>query len=293
MVKPVVLRSREDLRAWCNNVRASHESVGFVPTMGALHAGHRSLAQASLARGLVTVASIFVNPSQFGPNEDFDRYPRDLDADLASLALEGVAAVFAPSVEEMYPAGDSTTVSVRNLTTPFCGRFRPGHFDGVTTVVARLFAIVGPCAAFFGKKDYQQVAVIRRMTTDLALPVEVVACATVRDPDGLAMSSRNRYLAPEARHRALSLARGLHAASAAYARGERDADVLRGLAHSEVASAMDRIDYVELGDADSLAPLAGQMLTKPAVLAIAAYLGTTRLIDNVVLGVDASPLGGA
>jgi pantoate--beta-alanine ligase len=290
MGKPEVLTRRDDVRAWCNDVRAHGRGVGFVPTMGALHAGHRSLAQASRDRGLVTIASIFVNPTQFGPNEDFDRYPRDLDADVASLEPEGVAAVFAPSVEEMYPAGDRTTVSVRDLTAPFCGRFRPGHFDGVTTIVARLFAIVGPSSAFFGRKDYQQVAVIRRMTTDLALPVEVVPCATVREPDGLAMSSRNRYLAPEARHRALSLARGLHAAAVAYGAGERSADVLSGLARAEVAASMDRIDYVELGDADSLAPLAGKTLSSPAVLAIAAHLGTTRLIDNIVLGEDPSPL---
>ena len=291
MGKPIVLTRRADVRAWCKEARA-RGGVGFVPTMGALHAGHRSLAAASRARGLETLVSIFVNPTQFGPNEDFDRYPRDLDGDVASLESEGVAAVFAPSVDEMYPPGDRTTVSVREVTEGFCGRFRPGHFDGVATIVARLFATVGESTAFFGRKDYQQVAVIRRMTLDLGLPVEVVPCPTLRDPDGLAMSSRNRYLAPESRHRALSLARGLHAAHAAYAAGERRADELMRLAHEEVASCMDRIDYVELGDALSLAPLAGKTLTGNAVLAIAAHLGGTRLIDNLVLGEDPSPFAG-
>jgi pantoate--beta-alanine ligase len=291
MGEPMILRTRAEVRAWCNDARA-RGGVGFVPTMGALHAGHRSLAAAARARGLETLVSIFVNPTQFGPNEDFDRYPRDLEADIASLEPEGVAAVFAPSVDEMYPPGDCTTVRVRQLTEGFCGRFRPGHFDGVATIVARLFATVGPCTAFFGRKDYQQVAVIRRMTLDLGLPVHVVPCPTLRDPDGLAMSSRNRYLAPESRQRALALARGLHAAHTAYASGERRADELVRLAHAEVAASMDRIDYVELGDALSLAPLAGTTLGAPAVLAIAAHLGTTRLIDNLVLGEDPSPFHG-
>lgn len=291
MGKPVILTRRAEVRAWCKEVR-TRGGVGFVPTMGALHAGHRSLAAASRARGLETLVSIFVNPTQFGPNEDFDCYPRDLDADVASLESEGVAAVFAPSVEEMYPPGDRTSVIVRELTDGFCGRFRPGHFEGVATVVARLFAMVGESTAFFGRKDYQQVAVIRRMTLDLGLPVELVPCPTLRDPDGLAMSSRNRYLAPESRQRALALARGLHAAHEAYAAGERRADELVRRAHAEVSVAMDRVDYVELGDALSLAPLAGKNLERPAVLAIAAHLGGTRLIDNLVLGEDPSPFHG-
>jgi pantoate--beta-alanine ligase len=274
--------------------RATSRPIGFVPTMGALHEGHLALVREAKRRSPFVVVSIFVNPTQFGPNEDFSRYPRDLVSDVAKLASVGADAVFAPEPASMYPPGDETRVHVGALAAPLCGRFRPGHFEGVATVVAKLFALAGPCVAVFGKKDYQQLAILRRLATDLFFPVEIVGHPIVREADGLALSSRNAYLSPPDRQRALALSRGLAAAWRAFAHGERRAGVLRGLARAQVESGADSIDYVEVADADSLAPREGETeVGARALVAIACRIGATRLIDNVVLGEDPSPAPGA
>ncbi len=289
--QPRLLRRAIDLRDACDAARAAGLRVGFVPTMGALHAGHLSLATEANRRAGFVAASIFVNPTQFGPNEDLSRYPRDLEGDLTKLASAGVDAVFAPEPAEVYPPGDATRVRVGAVADPLCGRFRPGHFEGVATVVAKLFALAGPSVAVFGKKDYQQLLVIRRMARDLFFPVEVVGLATMREPDGLAMSSRNAYLSPEERAKALALARGLDAAARAFAAGERRARELERLARDPVNRVASSVDYVEVRDADSLGGFEGDVGPR-AVLAIACRVGATRLIDNMVLGEDRSPLAG-
>ncbi len=253
--------------------------VGLVPTMGALHDGHRALLRAARAECDRVVMSLFVNPAQFGPGEDLDRYPRDEAGDRAIAAAEGVDEVYAPSVDEMYPAGFAATVSVGKLGARYEGHHRPGHFDGVATVVLKLFARVRPNVAYFGRKDAQQLAVVRRMALDLDFDVEVVGMPIVREPDGLAMSSRNAYLSAEQRGEALSLSRGLAAAANAFGAGERDAGRLVETARRLIGG---RIDYVEMVDAETLQPVA--TVTGPAVIAAAAFYGTTRLIDNRRLG---------
>jgi len=259
--------------------------------MGALHEGHLALVREAKRRAVMVAVSIFVNPTQFGPNEDYSRYPRDIAGDVAKLARVGADLVFTPDATAMYAPGEQTRVHVGSLATPLCGRFRPGHFEGVATVVTKLFALAGPCVAVFGKKDYQQLAILRRLALDLFLPVEVVGHAIVRENDGLAMSSRNAYLSPADRLRALSLSRGLDAAWRAFAAGERDAGVLRRAVHAEVERGADSIDYVDVTDADSLAPFPeGAKVAGRALVAIACRLGATRLIDNVVLGEDPSPV---
>jgi pantoate--beta-alanine ligase len=253
--------------------------------MGALHEGHLALTREARKRASFVVCSIFVNPTQFGPNEDLARYPRDLEGDVRKL--EGVDVVFAPEPGAMYVPGERTRVRVDELTAHLCGPFRPGHFEGVTTIVAKLFALVGPSVAVFGKKDYQQLAVIRRMRTDLFFPVEVVGHPIIREADGLAMSSRNVYLSAEERERALGLSRGLAAAARAFEKGERRAGVLRQLARSVVEPVATSIDYVTVADADAITPLGDEQTTPERVLlAIACHVGRTRLIDNVVLGED-------
>jgi pantoate--beta-alanine ligase len=286
---PTLLRRTAELAALCSDVRTRGLRVGFVPTMGALHEGHLTLAREARRRTGVVVASIFVNPTQFGPSEDLSRYPRDLDGDLRKLASAGVDAVFAPEPGEMYPAGEQTRVRVGALAEPLCGASRPGHFEGVATVVAKLFAIVGPSAAVFGKKDYQQLLVIRRMARDLFFPVDIVAVRTLREPDGVAMSSRNAYLSPDERARARALVEGLDAAARAFAAGERRARELERFAREPVEKVASSVDYVEVRDADSLAFLDNDAGPR-AVLAIACRIGSTRLIDNVVLGEDPPPL---
>ncbi len=291
MPSATVVKGPSELRAACDAARARGLTVGFVPTMGALHEGHLALAREARRRASFVVCSIFVNPTQFGPNEDLARYPRDLDGDVRKL--EGVDLVFAPEPAAMYVAGERTRVRVDELTAYLCGPHRPGHFEGVTTVVTKLFALVGPSIAVFGKKDYQQLAVIRRMTQDLFLSVEVVGYPIVREADGLAMSSRNLYLSAEERARALGLSRGLAAAARAFAAGERQAGELRGLALRSVETSSDRIDYVTLADADALTPIPDDAQTSDrALLAIACHVGRTRLIDNVVLGEDPPPAVG-
>jgi pantoate--beta-alanine ligase len=256
--------------------------AGLVPTMGALHAGHLALVEEARRHAGFVVASVFVNPTQFGPNEDFSRYPRDLEGDVRKLASVGADAVFAPAPDEMYPAGEQTRVRVGALAEPLCGRFRPGHFEGVATVVAKLFAIAAPCAAVFGRKDYQQLLVIQRMARDLCLPVDVIGYPIVREADGLAMSSRNAYLSPAERADALSLSRGLAAAGAAFDADERRARELERLARQPIERVAKSIDYVEVRDAETLAAV--DTIAAPAVLALACRIGGTRLIDNRVLG---------
>ncbi len=289
MPGPTVLKNPSELRAACDAARARGASVGFVPTMGALHEGHLALVREAKRHASFVVCSIFVNPTQFGPNEDFARYPRDLEGDVKKL--EGLAdAVFAPEADAMYPSGERTRVRVDDLTAHLCGPHRPGHFEGVTTIVAKLFALVGPSVAVFGKKDYQQLAVIRRMVKDLFFPVEIVGHPIVREPDGLAMSSRNVYLSAEERTRALALSRGLRAAARAFEGGERRAGELRRLALQEIEPAASSIDYVTIADADAIVPLPDESTVPDRVLlAVACRVGRTRLIDNVVLGEDPVP----
>jgi pantoate--beta-alanine ligase len=283
-----VIERVADLRAALDAARAQGRTVGFVPTMGAFHEGHRSLMRAARASHDLVVVSLFVNPLQFGPTEDLDRYPRDLSGDLAAAGAEGVDIVFAPPVEEMYPgfpARPLTAVSVAGLTDGLCGSARAGHFDGVATVVTKLFSIVGPSTAYFGKKDAQQLAVVRRMATDLCLPVEIVGCPLVREPDGLAMSSRNRNLSPAEREAATVIHRGLQSGAEVVLDGERDAGKLRLVANVLTTEPLVRLEYAEVVAADTLAPL--EELTGDVLVAVAARVGDVRLIDNMTIRVDA------
>jgi pantoate--beta-alanine ligase len=285
---PRVVHTPADVRAACDPVRSAGGVVGLVPTMGALHEGHLSLVREARKRARLVVVSIFVNPTQFGPGEDFTRYPRDLEGDTQKLATAGADLVFAPDASAMYPPGDDTRVRPGAVAAPLEGEKRPGHFEGVATVVTKLFAIAGPCVAVFGRKDYQQMLVVRRLVRDLHLPVEIAAHPIVREPDGLAMSSRNAYLSAEERARALSIFRGLSAAAVAFGSGERGRDALESMARAPIAAAATSIDYVAARDADTLAPL-GELVPDRAVLLVACRVGTTRLIDNLVLGEDPPP----
>jgi len=260
-------------------------AVGFVPTMGYLHEGHLALVRRARTENPVVAVSIFVNPTQFGPQEDYARYPRDIPRDLALLAREGVDLVFTPSVEEMYPLGFASFISVGPIGERLEGAARPGHFRGVATVVAKLFNIVQPTRAYFGQKDAQQVLVIRRMVADLNVPVAIVPVATVREPDGLAMSSRNVYLSPTEREIAAAIPRALFAAEARYHAGERDAEALRALVRAQLAATPGiQLEYVSLADIETLDEL--ETVDRPALLSLAARVGTTRLIDNVLLGIS-------
>jgi pantoate--beta-alanine ligase len=287
---PSVITTASEVRAACDAARRGGKVVGFVPTMGALHAGHLALARAARERASFVVASIFVNPTQFGPSEDLSRYPRDLEGDVEKLGTVGVDAVFAPQVAEVYPPGEETRVRVGAIAQPLCGASRPGHFEGVATVVAKLFAVVGPSVAVFGRKDYQQLLVIRRMARDLLFPVEIVGHPIVREPDGLAMSSRNAYLSVDDRRRALALVQGLDAAARAFAGGERSAREIERIAREPVERVASSIDYVEARTHDTLEAITE--IPSRALLAVACRVGTTRLIDNVVLGEDPPPLAG-
>jgi len=278
-----IFHTVEELRQWSRLARQSEgNTVALVPTMGALHAGHASLIQAAAASCQQVVVSIFVNPTQFGPNEDFAVYPRTLDADCALADAAGAAAIFAPSVEELYPAGAATFVDVESLGNRLDGKSRPGHFRGVATVVAKLLIAAEADRAYFGQKDAAQVAVLRRMTLDLGLATELVVCPIVRETDGLALSSRNIYLSAKERAQALSLSRALHHVEALFAHGERRALVLIEAARDVLtAERTVRIDYVELVDWATLEPRAAAAAGH--LFAVAAWVGATRLIDNVIL----------
>jgi pantoate--beta-alanine ligase len=277
-----ICKAIEDMRAACREVRSGAKRLGLVPTMGALHEGHLSLVRRARASCDVVAASIFVNPTQFGPGEDLAKYPRTFGRDRELLEKEGVELLFAPGVEEMYPAGAVAWVTVEGLSEKLDGRSRPGHFRGVTTVVAKLFQIVGPDAAFFGQKDAAQLAIIRRMVRDLNLAVEIVACPIVREADGLAMSSRNAYLSPQQRKQALVLYRSLVRVKKLWDGGERAAEKLLGEGREEVGrEGSVRLDYYEIVDADDLDPV--EQGKEGALVAVAAWVGATRLIDNVVL----------
>ncbi len=271
-----------ETRAACRGARASRQRLGLVPTMGALHEGHLSLVRAAKAQCDAVAVSIFVNPTQFGPTEDLSKYPRQLDQDCRLLEKEGVEIVFAPPVEEIYPRGAVTWVLVEGLSERLDGRSRPGHFRGVTTIVAKLFHIIEPEVAFFGQKDAAQLAVIRRMVRDLNFPVEIVACPIVREPDGLAMSSRNAYLNGEERVRALVLQRALQEARNQFHGGERIAAKLISAAKEVFAREPQvRLDYFEIVDPETLDAV--ERISRETLVAVAAYVGSTRLIDNVVL----------
>ncbi|MGQ9547422.1 MAG: pantoate--beta-alanine ligase [Roseiflexus sp.] len=261
---------------------ALYGTTGLVPTMGYLHEGHLSLVRRARAENDHVITTIFVNPTQFSPSEDLARYPRDLPRDLALLEAERVDLVFAPDVSEMYPPGFSTFVDVGPIAAPLEGAARPGHFRGVATVVCKLFAITSPHRAYFGQKDAQQTLVIRRMTLDLNLPVEIVVCPIVREPDGLAMSSRNVYLNPEERRAATVLFRALRAAQERFIAGERDGNALRAAMRAVIdAEPLARADYVSVADLDDLHEL--DTVTTRALASLAVRIGTTRLIDNCVL----------
>lgn len=280
-----------EFRAATDEVRARGGKVGLVPTMGALHEGHLSLMREAARHTDRVFATIFVNPTQFGPNEDLDKYPRQLPEDLESCASAGVHGVFVPSRLEMYPAGESTRVTVSGLTDHLCGAGRPGHFQGVATVVTKLLAAAGPCVAVFGKKDYQQLKVIERLVRDLLLPMHVVAAPIVRAADGVALSSRNAYLSVAERERARALSRGLSLARQRYLGGSRSVAELRATVLHELRAANVRVEYATLADPDTLEPMnEGELGEAPALLALAGFIGNTRLIDNLVLGVDPDPL---
>jgi pantoate--beta-alanine ligase len=273
-----------EMQAACRHVRGSAHSLGLIPTMGALHAGHLSLVSAALAQNDAVAASIFVNPTQFGPNEDYAAYPRAFDEDCSKLSSAGVHLLFAPSATEMYPPGNTTFVDPGPVATRLDGASRPGHFRGVATIVARLFNIVAPDRAYFGQKDAAQVAVLRNIVRDLNLPVELVVCPIVREPDGLALSSRNRYLSPAERSRALVLSRALRAAESLARSGETRAEALRAAMLAVFADSNNpevALDYAAVVDPDTLLPVADTR--NGALLAVAAFIGATRLIDNLLL----------
>lgn len=280
----ILARDKREVRAHLAELRSAGERLALVPTMGFLHEGHLSLVRRARALADRVALTIFVNPAQFGAGEDLDRYPRDLEGDLEKCRKEGVWMVYAPTdPSEVYPPGYSTWVDVEGeLVSGLCGASRPGHFRGVATVVLKLFHLFEPQLAVFGKKDYQQLAVVRKMAADLDLEIRVEGAEIVREADGLALSSRNAYLSPEERIRATSLYRGLSAAREGFAAGERSAAALLEAARRVVAPEVDRIDYLELVDATSLQPV--EEVQERACLLVAAYVGKTRLIDNVELG---------
>ncbi len=287
---PEQLATPDQLLAWSDSCHLAGQTVGMVPTMGALHAGHRALIDRAVAENDRVVVSIFVNPAQFGPNEDFARYPRNLDADLATVAAAGAHAVFVPSVETMYPSGLTTRIRVEgHLGTRLEGAIRPGHLDGVALIVTKLLVAGRPDRAYFGQKDAQQCAVVRHLARDLDTGSEIVVCPTVRDTDGLAISSRNVYLSPEDRVAARSIPASLAAAMAEFDAGQRDVSVLTSAVRSTLEAAGLSVDYAAVVEADGFAEVETAVPTNQIV--VAARIGGTRLIDVVRLGVDTAPVG--
>ena len=278
----LILTSAAEVTAVSKEAHRAGKRVGFVPTMGALHEGHLSLVRTARAQSDVVIASVFVNPKQFGPNEDFSRYPRDPERDSAMLAAEKTDYLFLPSVEEMYPPGETTWVTVEGITDKLDGRSRPGHFRGVTTVVAKLFNIVQPDFAFFGQKDAAQVAIVSKMVRDLNFDARIVVCPIVREADGLAMSSRNAYLTPEQRKRATVLSRALMRVQSLVDRGEASSARLM-VAGTQVMAEEPavKLEYFEIVDRETLDPVSD--VSRGALIAVAASVGTTRLIDNIVV----------
>lgn len=279
----LIARSIEEVQSAVARARGLGMNIALVPTMGALHEGHAALIRAAGLPSAFVVVSIFVNPTQFGPNEDYSKYPRTLDADRSVCAAAGANLIFAPSADEMYPTNAAAFVDVAKLGDALCGASRPGHFRGVCTVVLKLFNIVAPDVAYFGAKDYQQARIIQQMVCDLNVPVIVKVEPTVREADGLALSSRNRYLSAEQRAAAPAIYRALQATQDCVSNGERDVSILEVSLRAELAAIPGaRIDYASIVDAETLQSLV--LLDRPAVAAVAVYLGTTRLIDNIVLG---------
>ena len=276
-----ILTCPDEFRSYCGDQRAQGRRVALVPTMGALHEGHLSLVRLATKHAEAIALSIFVNPTQFGPGEDLDKYPRDLERDTEAATQAGATVVFAPNVLAMYPKGESTRVSVGDLTKRLCGQSRPGHFEGVATVVSKLFQLTGPSLSVFGLKDYQQYCVVKRLVEDLFFEVEVMGHPIVREADGLALSSRNTYLSAEQRKNALGIQLGLKKAKQLFEGGERAAAELCAAVQAELRSSQLREDYVEVADAETLEPVS--TISGGVVLAVAAFAGTTRLIDNVLL----------
>ncbi len=277
------IKSIDEMQKISKVYKKNGKTIGFVPTMGYLHEGHISLIRCAKRENDIVIVSIFVNPIQFGENEDLDKYPRDIKRDLTICNNEGVDIVFNPSYEDMYPEGFQTYVVVEELTKGLCGNYRPGHFRGVTTVVTKLFNIVKPDRAYFGKKDYQQFKVIQRMVKDLNMDVEVIGCPLIREEDGLAMSSRNKYLSPEERESALSLSRALFRAKEMFEEGERSAEKLKEEMERIILSYphVKEIQYIEIVDPETLKPK--KEAERGDVIALAVFVGDTRLIDNIEL----------
>lgn len=276
-----IIADPREMQAWADRVRRAGETIAFVPTMGFLHDGHLTLMREGRKHATRLASSLFVNPTQFGPNEDFSRYPRNFDGDCSMMRTVPVDALFAPEPEVMFPLGSQTWVEATEVTKGLCGDHRPGHFRGVTTVVAKLFNIVKPHCALFGEKDYQQLRAIERMVADLNFDLKIIPVPTVREPDGLAMSSRNAYLKADERERALALSRALKAAGEAVRSGARSADELQRIALGVLNQTPGvNVEYVAAVDANTLQPMT--TLDHPVVVAIAARVGTTRLIDNMV-----------
>jgi pantoate--beta-alanine ligase len=279
---PEWITEKSVIRQRVAQARSAGKRIGLVPTMGNLHQGHASLCRAAADATDFVVTTIFVNPIQFGPNEDLDAYPRTPEEDAELCGRSGVDAIFAPTPAAMYPPGSTTRVQVSEIEKPLCGRHRPGHFVGVATVVTKLFHIIPADIAFFGAKDYQQCQVIRKMVDDLDFPLEIRICPTVREPDGLAMSSRNRYLTPEERVQATVLKRSLDLAQQIWNQGERSpSELCRAMISLVETQPLARVDYVEMLDAETLGPMVSA--NRPAVAAVAVHFGKARLIDNLVL----------